>query len=408
MLSFLPALVFLALPGQDSFSTPMQVVETQRLALTPKIDGKLDVEEWDELARGSYMQWEPDRLYAACLVAEGDTAVVSYDFKNNGWLVGKDNLEIRVGIVEGKPVVKVRVLDASNPNAPTWTDDERYRLTVQVASQPTEGGWFVETSVEDPGDDSLPADNGKTIGVRVDTVAANTEGEALTPRIMTPVELTYNRGSNVPGGMKWNVQVITRTTSPASNYRIRVTFNGTNDLGLKMIGMRTEGFGRDEALTFEKPFPRFDNKGRAFVDYETTVPATSTEGYRLLRVIVTDQTGQSAVLKTSWEVAPVVEFDLVQPARRSVNNIDVVAKFSCYVKSNTQDRVEGRFHVYVPEGWDVQSGQDTDFFIANARGSSRRVFEVRIPKDTAGTFPFRLEAKVGSKVIRRLVWVTIG
>lgn len=408
MLSTLPAFIALAQATQGDFSAPMQVVETQRLAITPKIDGKLDKEEWDEFGQGSYMQWQPDRLYSACLLPEGKEAVISYDFKNNGWLIGKDNVEIRIKIVDGKPQTSVRVLDATNPSGPVWVEDERYKVTVQSAAQQTEGGCFVETSLEDPGDESLPADENKKVGVRIDTVSSGSAAEAFLPRVMTPVQLTFNRGTNVPGGLKWNVQVLTRTTSPATTYRIRMTFNGKNDLGLKTIGMRTEGFGRDEALTFEKPFPRFDNKGRAFVDYESTIPADSTEGYRLLRAVVTDESGQSAVLRTSYEVAPIVQFDLVQPAKMKANNIDVVAKFSCYIQSNTPNRVQGKFHVDTPNGWDVQSGQDTEFFIANPRGSSRRVFEIRVPKDTKGTFPFRLEAKVGNKVIRRLVWVTIN
>ncbi len=407
MLSTLPALLLLAQTTQADFSSPMQLVESQLLAITPKIDGKLDAEEWDELAPGKYLQWEPDRLYAACKVEEGKEAIISYDFKNNGWLIGKDNVEIRVKAVEGKATATVRVLDATNPSGPVWVNDERYKVTLQTAADKTDGGWFVETLLEDPGDESVPADENKKVGVRIDTVTSGVSAEAFLPRVMTPVTLTYNRGSSVPAGMKWNVQLLTRTTSPGTNYRIRMTFNGTNDLGLKTIGMRSEGFGRDGALSFEKPFPRFDNKGRAFVDYDTAIPVETQEGYRILRAVVTDGAGQSAILKTSYEVAPIVAFDLVQPAKMKGNNIDVVAKFSCYVRSNTPNRVSGKFHVDVPEGWSVQTGQDTDFFITNSRGSSRRVFEIRVPKDTKGTFPFRLEAKVGSKVIRRLVWVTI-
>src|SRR5258706_9110170 len=92
-------LLALAQPVSSPFSAPLSVAEPDRLALTPKLDGKIDPEEWDELTSQSaptYLQWQPGAIHAAATLAKDQVMVVSLDLSNNGWLQGKDNVDVRV------------------------------------------------------------------------------------------------------------------------------------------------------------------------------------------------------------------------------------------------------------------------------------------------------------------------
>src|SRR5208283_2501321 len=87
------------------FVAPVVVKQTDRLALTPKLDGKIDPEEWDPFSSqgglDTYFQWEPRKLHMAARVPVGQDLIVSLDLKGDGWLVGKDNVEVRV-VWDGK------------------------------------------------------------------------------------------------------------------------------------------------------------------------------------------------------------------------------------------------------------------------------------------------------------------
>src|SRR4051794_27770199 len=95
------------------FAAAQAVAESNRIAVTPKINGKLDEEEWDPLASDAatktFFQWEPGRLHAAAAVPNGEDMVVSIDARGNGWLIGSDNLEIRVGSKDGKTTFAARL-----------------------------------------------------------------------------------------------------------------------------------------------------------------------------------------------------------------------------------------------------------------------------------------------------------
>src|SRR4051812_44034989 len=88
-------------PVLDMRQVPV-VAEVSRIRLTPKIDGKLEEEEWDPLGESdavkTFLQWEPGVLHIAASGAMGKDLVVSIDPGSNGWLVGKNNLEARIGM----------------------------------------------------------------------------------------------------------------------------------------------------------------------------------------------------------------------------------------------------------------------------------------------------------------------
>lgn len=399
-------------PRENLLLGPLSVAETERLAITPRLDGVLSEEEWDLFASDgevvSYFQWEPRRLHAAARARLGMDVVFSFDLRGNGWLVGQDNIEVRVAMVDGEPVASVRRLDATAVEGPRWVDSPALQQTVRVAASAVDDDWIVEMTLEDPGDNTIPRDPGNHIGVGIGVVEAEAELEPFLPRQLVRCRLVLDRGSNVPGGMRWNTQVLSRTVMAGRNIRIRLTFNGSNELGLRRVEMRTEGPQGSEAVNVGRPFPAFDRRGRAFVDYDTPISESAADGWRVLRADISDEDGMTAVLRTSYRVAPPVEFDLIQPARVRTQDDEQVARFSVYVRSNSTRRVDGVFRVIPPEGWSVESGQGSEFIIVNSRGSVRRVFDVKIPQGTIGVFPFRLEADLGGRVFTQLVWVTMG
>jgi hypothetical protein len=187
-----------------------------------------------------------------------------------------------------------------------------------------------------------------------------------------------------------------------------MTFNGANELGLQKVEMRTEGLAATETMRTELPFPGFDNKGRAFVDYNTPVALTAIDGYRVLRTTVSDGKGQAAVLRTSYFIAPVVVLDLAAPGKLKVKEAEQRVRCSIYARSNTNKRVDGILRVQAPESWKVESGDDKNFTIYNPYGSVRRVIDLAIPAGAKGTFPLKLQADLGGKSYTHTAWVTIG
>ncbi|HRK22390.1 MAG TPA: hypothetical protein PLX06_11300, partial [Fimbriimonadaceae bacterium] len=237
--------------------------------------------------------------------------------------------------------------------------------------------------------------------------AGESELEAFLPRVMAPVKLTLDRGSSVPGGLQWRPQLVSRVVAPGAGIRIRMTFNGANELQLKRAELRTEGLASEETTQLAVPFPCFDNKGRAFIDYNTDIPGQASEGYRILRTTITDAQGQKAVLRTSYEIAPIVVFDLAAPGKVKATDKEQRVKCSAYARNNTSRRVDGTLRVAAPAGWEVLSGDDKGFTIYSAYGSVRRVFELLIPPGTKGTFPIKLQADMGGKGYTQTEWITI-
>lgn len=395
------------------FSTAQNVAEPDRLALTPKIDGRLEAEEWDALTAGdgndTFFQWQPGKLHAAAKLPVGQAMIVSFDLKSNGWLVGKDNLEVRVRWNGDRPDARVRILDATPASGPVWVEAPMYQEAISCSATVEGNFWIAEVTLADPGLRSLPEKSGDKIAVRIDGVTAGeSEFEPFIPRVTTPLKLTLDRGSNVPGGLNWRPQVVSRSVAPGSSIRIRMTFNGANELGLRRAEMRTEGLAKDDTTLTALPFPSFDNKGRAFVDYNTPVAPQAQDGYRILRTTLTDGQGQTAVLRTSYEIAPPVVFDLAAPGKLKVSDKEQRVKCSAYARNNTTRRVDGTLRVAAPTGWEVTSGDDKGFTIYNSYGSVRRVFELLIPAGTKGTFPIKLQADMGGKGYTQTEWITIG
>src|SRR3990172_9016718 len=118
--------VLLGQAADNPFAAPQNVAEPDRIALTPKLDGKLEEEEWDSFASSGgnsvSFQWEPGRIHAGASMPLSHELVVSLDLRGDGWLIGDDNLELRLGWSDGKPALKARWMNASEAAGPKWID----------------------------------------------------------------------------------------------------------------------------------------------------------------------------------------------------------------------------------------------------------------------------------------------
>ena len=82
------------------------------------------------------------------------------------------------------------------------------------------------------------------------------------------------------------------------------------------------------------PFPPFDDKGRAFVDYSTKLDPSVETGYRVLRGTLNSPDGTSGIIQASFRIAPILDFDIVQ-RNLKVDIHDRSIKMAYYLTSNT-------------------------------------------------------------------------
>lgn len=368
-----------------------------RLALSPNIDGKIEPEEWDPFTTidgvDTYFQWQPEMLhFAAAHVPVGSDLIISIDGHGDGWLVGRDNLEVRIHWDNNTPQVTERVLDNTPVSGPMWVDAPNFKASTIIAGSSDDKGRTVELSIEDPNTHMFPEKASSTVGIRFDIQPESTPpADPLFPRVMVPARVTLQRGEDLPQGLTWKPEVPARTIVPGEGGRIRLDFTGSDELGLKRVDMRTEGLAQNDTFSSGVPFPTFDKKGWAHVDYDTKVAPDASLGYRVMRANVVDASGKTAVLETSYEIAPLVSFGFRDKLVTGSSD-PKIAKFSCELRSNTGRRVQGMFRVDVPEGWKVKTGNNTQFVIYEGRSSYKVQFSVLIPGGFKGTAPIKLIA----------------
>lgn len=398
----------LVLHQAPSFQAPMTVAEPQRLAITPKLDGVIEDEEWDPLTTAgskSYFQWEPGKLHVAAVTPAGNDLVISIDLKSNGWLVGKDNLEVRV-TADGK--VSGRLLDATQVSGPVWVDVPGLGMNSTAAVKTDGGNTTFEVTLADAGLGLFPIESGSGLSLRVDPVATGSPAaEPFVPRVLSPVKLALSRAAAMPTGLKWGVEGAGNRVLPGDDVRVRLTFNGDEKLHLKRIAMRSEGLARTGTAELSRSFPEFDKKGRAFVDYSTDMPKDALVGYRVLRGSVTGADDVTGVMQVSYRVAPVLEVDLVrQPIVNTTGN--QTARLTYYLRSNSPRRVDGNVTIVPPQGYRILNGNDKGFIIYTPRGSVRRRFELEIPAGARGVVPITFRVEMGGKVTDEVGYANVG
>lgn len=409
---FAPTLIMLAAGwAAPPFGTPITVPIADRLAITPKIDGKIDAEEWDELTQldngKGYFEWEPMALHAAATLPVGEDLLLSFDLRNDGWLIGRDNMEVRVRMTDGLPDVQVRLLDGTGAAGPAWRDGSAFQASAKAAATSDGTNWTVEVTLRDPGKMMLIADADRTIGVRMDTVGSE-EGshEPYLPRAMTPIRLVLDRTLEMPEGIKFKPEYKGRSVIPGDNTQIRLTFQGRPETAFKRIEVRSEGLVRDYSAMVGNPFPEWDTKNRAFVDYKTRVAPEADTGYRVVRATLTDAEGKESIVQSSYEVANAVSFDMVPPKFSGSDKVQRI-KVPVYLQSNVGRRLDGIVTMTPPEGWEVKNGNDEAFIVYNSRGRIRKVFELVVPADAKGPYAFKMRANLGTRIVEETVWLTV-
>ncbi|MFN7172192.1 MAG: hypothetical protein ACK4P3_05340 [Fimbriimonadaceae bacterium] len=392
------------------FVAPLQVAQLNRIAATPRLDGVIEEEEWEPLASGfpidTWFQWQPSRLHAAARLPIDQDLIISYDLLGNGWLVGADNLEIRIRWGGGEPSAVVRRLDASDRSGPVWVPEPNFQKSLVFAAVQDGEYWVVESTLVDPGLNLLPSEPNRPIGVRMDAVdPLDTQFEPFLNRLVAPLTTALSTTATAPPGFRFNPQYRSGpSVMPGNNLSLRFNFEGNNQMNLRRIDLRAEGFLQQDALEIGIPFPRFDNRGRALVDYNSPISSDAAFGYRVIRARIADDSGVETVCRASIQIAPPVSIQMTQSdkisSRPTIQNIRIPYR----ILSNTSNRVQGTIVITPPEGFVVLSGNDQNFNIANPRGSMRRVFEVQVPADASGSFPFVYNIVVGATSYTQTVW----
>lgn len=399
-------------PAQQPFSSAFVIAEPNRIALTPRIDGKLDDEEWDPLSTSpdmkSFFQWEPGKFHIAAIVPTGHDVVASIDLKANGWLIGKDNLEIRISNATGKATVTARVMDGTGIAGPKWIDVPGFSISSVVAASADAVNTTFEATISDPGLGLIPTDKGTKLMLRVDDpLSTDPPAPPYLPRSLAPVTLVLQRSAALPPGLFFNPEGIGRTSIAGDSTHIRLGFNGSNSMKLQRLELHSEGFAKNDTNQIAVPFPRFDDKGRSYMDYNSGIADGSPEGYRVLKGTLTTSDNISAVLECCYRVGPLVDFEIPR-INIPVANTDRSVKIGINIKSNFVKRVTGSLSIVVPDPLRVLNGGDRKIAIFTNRGQDRDGFEIFVPLNVNGTYPIRFLANINGKKFEQVRYITVG
>lgn len=398
------------LAPQTPYADAYEVKEPLRIALTPQLDGKIQDTEWDKLSESggnpAFLQWEPGVLYGAMRVPAGKELVASLDMAGDGWLVGRDNIELRMKLTGGTIDISARRLDATDRNGPKWEQLSDVSGMVTAAGSLDGDYWNAEFKL-------LPVDlaqiqlNDK-MGIRFDAFGPG-DGDAppFTPRKTALITLQYDRSSTLPSGLEWNPQYTARSVVPGDGIKIRLNFTNPGTAKIKTIAMATEGFGQDNVAASVQPFPPFDNKGRSFVDYQTLVPPGARLGWRVLKAKMVIDNMPDAEVVTSYLISNPIQFDVNLPKDLHSQAGSQIIKGSIYLRSQTSKRVDGTFYLDVPEGWTVTTGNAAKFSIYHSRGSSRIGVTLIAKQGAQGLIPLKLKAVVGDSISERTIFLPI-
>ena len=397
-------------PPMPSLDAPEAIAEPDRLAITPVVDGRLDTEEWDPFfSQGnltSYFEWEPGAIHVAAQLPVGTDLLVSINPKADGWLTGSGNIEVRVVLQNGQPVVMCRGLD--NHGGAHWFDRLDYVQSAQVASSVTGGTWTVELTLNDPGTGTLPVKPGP-FALRVDAVPTGAPlPDAFVPRTLSTVNLVLDRTAGLPTGLEWKPQISAkdRSVNPGAALTIRHTFRANPDIQLTRVDMRNEGGLRDLSARVASPFPGLNNKWRGYVDYHTTISPDAPLGWYVHRLALTAGDGITSLIQSSFYVAPLVTFELTKADTLEADHASIV-RFPYYVHSHSDERLDGVVTVTPPGDWRVVSAPSTSFTLFQGRLRVRESFQVEIPSHAIGAFPVKLTADIGGRIVNQIVWVRV-
>ena len=397
-----------------SFQTPAidlrqapAVVETHRLQLTPVLDGRLAEEEWDELGASglakTYLQWEPGAIHVA-VAGEGTTnrdLLVSLDGAGDGWLVGKDNLEARIGMRDGKPFVKLRLLDATRVAGPVYRDIPNLEAACVAAIGPD---GTIEATIGDPGLGLLPKTDGP-ISARLDVVPSDTPPPApYEPRTLTPLTLGDVRDAGLPSGLKVKVDYNDIATVPGETATVRFGVSGAPLP--RRVAIRSEGLAREATSAMETPFPASGKRG-ASVTYRTPVLPGATLGYRIARATITGADDVASIVQASYRIAPPADVRLNDP-RLGPSDRDRSVKVGFTVFGNSRGRQGGEVTIFAPPEYRVLNGDEKQRVrLYEPRRGLLKSFGLLIPANSLGVVPIRFALTMEGKTFEIVRYLTI-
>lgn len=387
-------------------------VHPVRIALTPRVDGRMEQGEWDLLydngSAQTYMQWEPNKLFFGLCAPDGSDLVVSLDVQGDGWLVGDDNLEIRLRKGRSGPDVSFRRLDATDPAGPVWLPADVPAESVQAAVG-TEGATVCLELAFTPRRDLAPR-AGDRIGVRMDAVPTGSDmGAAYLPRPVAFVRLATETGSNLPPGFSWRPSIPNRTIAREDEFKARfVMSRETEDVVFGQVAASLEGEKPDTMSRLEGPFPGWGRNNGAVYDYSSPVRNDAEPGYRVLRVELQRPGGEVAVLRTSVRVAPLVDLEPEIPSALPFKEDAQVVRGKIVVRSNGKNRVDGTLKIECPADWSVTKGKESKYTIYHSRGVAKVPFEIVVPRGELGTGRIVLTTQIGDRTIQQEVFLPVG
>lgn len=369
-----------------------------RLALTPKIDGSIEAEEWDPFVSpepfGGYLQWEPGALYAAGQVPSGQEARLSFDLNRDGWTVGSDNLEIAVS--QGS--VKVRRLIQDVQEGARWQDEPVLSQSIVAKTQDHGEGWTFE--LRWMGLNSVGFQKGQKFNVRMEsTDPSRVEVMAFVPRTTAPVELAFDRAQGLPEGMSWAPEHAVRTVVPGQKIKLRLTFVNKGEAAVSRVDLRTLGFASLFTTSVQKPFPGFDKKQRAFLDYEADVADGAPLGYTRLAAKLQRPDGDVATIESSYQISDIVSIVPALRVEKGEVGTPRIIRGDIGIKSNTTKSLKGKLFFDLPDGWALRKGHDAGFSIYRERGKAKMAIELVSPQGLRGLQAIPIRIVVGDHEI---------
>jgi len=389
----------------EAFVSYYVIPEPIRLAITPRIDGKLEPDEWDSLFVGenhqaSY-QWEPGKHYLCAKLPTGQDLLASFDLASDGWLIGRDNLQIRATWKDGKASASAFILDATDREGPKWVPAPLLDDILKCSGTAGADSWMVEVGFQAVG---LPiADKGAKFGFRTDTIAAGSpQPDSFLPRKLTEVSLQMEKTQNAPPSLEWKAEYRGRSVAPGEAIKIKVAMRNVTQV--RRFAMFTEGLAKDDATVIAEPFPKTDDKGRASVTYEAKLAGSASTGYRVLRTTLVDEAGSESWLRTSYCVTDLVTFDPRLPGEVAFKpNDSQIVRGLVHVRSQTSNRLDGKLTIQLPQGWTVSKGNDVGFSIYHSRGMAKINLELIVPPGAKGAYPITYRATIGDKVVEQTI-----
>lgn len=412
MLTSLTFAALLATQPMAQAGIPPQIEGLVRLANSPVLDGQFGVEEWDIFAsdgpRGGAFQWEPGAFHWAAQVAQGQDLVLSLDQKGDGWLVGTDNIEIRISPRPEGPVVRIRHLDASVAGNPQWENGgvppDQVKIAVQVG---TDGVATVEASYT-PILGLEPQEGGR-VALRMDAVPTGTEvSEVFFPRGLASVYLQMDSSRDIPLGVSWRPSITNRVVSKQD--RLKMNFSLTREEGnwqAQRTEIRAEGLAKDHLRVLSEPAVDFDRKKKMDLVYESTISPQAPIGWKVVRATFTDAAGQQFVIRSSIRLANLVDIEVGFPRETRVSNEAQIIRGNIKLRSQFSGRLDGVLTLIAPPDWSVTKGKESKFLIYHTRGTARIPVEFVIPRGQAGVFPMTLRATMGSETVERKFFYSV-